>query len=208
MKKSTIILNRLSKLYPDVKCSLDFKNKTQMFISVCLSANCSDAMVNKVTPKLFERFKTFEDYAGADVKEIEKYIRSLGLYKNKSRNIKDASEIIVSKHKGRIPKDMDSLMELPGVGRKIANVVQAVGFGIMEGIAVDTHVSRLSQRLEITQNNTPNKIEEDLMKQVPQKRWDDFSLLLIYHGRAICKARNPTCSQCVLNDICPSSLIK
>ncbi len=199
------IIKALDREYPKVKCTLKFSNDVQLFVAICLSANCSDAMVNRVTPKLFSRFKKFDDYADADVGEIEARIRPLGLYRAKSRNLKGASKIIIEKHGGKIPKTMEKLIELPGVGRKIANVLLATKHGINEGIAVDTHVARLSQRLGLTESENRRIIEKDLMKIIPKSRWDRFSLQLIYHGRKVCDARKPKCSECALNRLCPSA---
>lgn len=195
----------LQKEYPDVRCTLDFRNDFELFVAVCLSANCSDAMVNRVTPGLFSGISSFRELSKADVREIEKRIRSLGLYKSKSRNLKKASKMILEKHCGEIPKDMKELMELPGVGRKIANVLLATAHGIMDGIAVDTHVARLSRRLGLTESENRSAIEKDLMKTIPRSLWDRFSLMLIYHGRRTCKARKPLCGECCLNVACPSA---
>ncbi len=196
------IIRLLKKQYPEVKCSLEFKNHFQMMISAMLSAQCSDAAVNRVTPTLFSKFKTAKDFADAEVKEIERYIRTLGLYKNKAKNIKAACQILVEKHRGQVPEHYKDLIELPGIGRKIATVILSTCFGKLEGITIDTHNIRLSQRLGLTKNKDAKKIEQDLLLLVPKKYWDEWSLLLIYHGREVCKARNPLCSRCVLNKIC------
>ena len=199
------IIKVLDKDYPRVKCSLDFSNDTEMFVAICLSANCSDAMVNRTTPQLFSRFKRFEDFAKADRKEIEKLIRPIGLYRAKSRNLNEACRMIIKIHGGKIPRTMNELIKLPGVGRKIANVLLAVKHGIMEGIAVDTHVARLSQRLGLSKSENRMIIERDLMAIIPKRSWDRFSLQLIYHGRKVCNARKPDCSQCSLRSLCPSA---
>ncbi len=197
------IIRLLKRQYPDVRCSLDFKNNFEMMVSAMLSAQCSDAAVNKVTPKLFERFKTPKDFADAPLEEIENYIKTLGLYKGKARNIKKACEIIVEKHHGEVPYEYKDLIELPGIGRKIATVVLATCFGKLEGITIDTHNIRLNYRLGLTRHKDPKRIEKDLLRIVPKRYWDQYSLLMIYHGREICKARKPLCDECVLNKICP-----
>lgn len=199
------IIKVLDKDYQRVKCSLDFSNDAEMFVAICLSANCSDAMVNKTTPSLFLRFKSFSDFAHAKRKEIEKLIRPIGLYRIKSKNLNEACRTVMEIHGGKIPKTMDELTELPGVGRKIANVLLAVKHGINVGIAVDTHVARLSQRLGLSKSANRAVIERDLMAMVPKKRWDRFSLQLIYHGRKVCDARRPKCTKCSLSSLCPSA---
>ncbi|MBI5355821.1 MAG: endonuclease III [Candidatus Aenigmarchaeota archaeon] len=199
------IMEILGKDYPKVKCSLDFTNDTELFVSICLSANCSDAMVNRTTPSLFSRFKSFGDFADADRKAIERLIRPIGLYRAKSRNLKEACRMIIEIHGGEIPSTMEELIELPGVGRKIANVLLAVKYGINVGIAVDTHVARLSQRLGLSKSENRAIIERNLMALVPKSSWDRFSLQLIYHGRKVCNARKPKCNECSLSKLCPSA---
>lgn len=197
------IIRLLKKQYHDVECSLNFKNNFQMMISAMLSAQCSDAAVNKITPALFSRFETAGGFAEAQIEEIEKYIKTLGLYKTKTKNIKAACQILVEKYHGEVPEHYKDLIELPGIGRKIATVILSTCFGKLEGITIDTHNIRLAKRLGLTKYKDAKKIEEDLLPWVPKKYWDEWSLLMIYHGREVCKARKPLCSKCVLNRACP-----
>ncbi len=201
--KVSKIMQLLQNQYPNVECNLNFKNNFQMMVSAMLSAQCSDAAVNKVTPALFSRFKTPKDFARAPIEEIEKYIKTLGLYKGKARNIKKTCEILVERHKGQVPDKYEDLIELPGIGRKIATVVLATCFGKLEGITIDTHNIRLAHRLGLSKHKDAKRIEQDLLPLVPKKYWDEYSLLMIYHGREICKAQTPFCSKCVLEKICP-----
>ncbi len=195
------ICNVLKTTYPNVKTQLNHRNPFQLLVSTILSAQCTDKQVNSVTKGLFNKLATPYDFAGARNETIEKLIRSTGCYRNKAKNIKNCSAILIEKYKGMVPETLDELVKLPGVGRKTANVVLGAGFGI-PGIAVDTHVARIAKRLGLTENNDPVKIEFDLMKIVPKKEWSDFSLRLIYFGRAICKARNPICPSCPLHELC------
>ena len=191
----------LKTTYPNVKTQLNHRNPFQLLVSTILSAQCTDKQVNGVTKGLFNKLATPYHFAGARNETIEKLIRSTGCYRNKAKNIKNCSAILVKKYKGMVPETLDELVKLPGVGRKTANVVLGAAFGI-PGIAVDTHVARIAKRLGLTENNDPVKIEFDLMKIVPKKEWSDFSLRLIYFGRAICKARNPICPSCPLYELC------
>ena len=191
----------LKTTYPNVKTQLNHRNPFQLLVSTILSAQCTDKQVNSATKGLFNKLATPYDFAGARNETIEKLIRSTGCYRNKAKNIKNCSAILIEKYKGMVPETLDELVKLPGVGRKTANVVLGAGFGI-PGIAVDTHVARIAKRLGLTENNDPVKIEFDLMKIVPKKEWSDFSLWLIYFGRAICKARNPMCPSCPLHELC------
>ncbi len=201
--KTLKIIHLLKKLYPDVKSSLDFKNNLQVMISVMLSARCSDVAVNKATPGLFSKLKTAKNFADASIEEIENYIKTLGLYKTKARNIKNSCKILVEKHKGQVPNKYEDLIELPGIGRKTATVILSTCFGKIEGITIDTHNIRLAYRLGLTEHRDAKRIEQDLLPIVPKRDWDKWSLLMIYHGREICKARRPECGKCVLNKICP-----
>jgi len=201
--KTLKIIHLLKKQYPDVKCSLDFKNNLQMMVSAMLSAQCSDVAVNKITPKLFERFETAKDFAEALVQEIENYIKTLGLYKTKAKNINESCKILVEKHKGQVPDKYEDLIELPGIGRKTATVILSTCFGKLEGITIDTHNIRLAYRLGLTKHKDAKRIEQDLLHLVPKKYWDEWSLLMIYHGREVCKALRPLCSSCVLEKLCP-----
>lgn len=196
------ILTRLKGLYPDATCSLNYATPVQLLVATILSAQCTDERVNKVTPVLFSRFPDAVSLADADLAEIEDIVRSTGFYRNKAKNIQAACRMIVSEFGGKVPNQMEELLKLPGVARKTANVVLAHAYGINSGVTVDTHVKRLSQRMGLTQNQDPIKIERDLMKLLPQADWENWSIRLIYHGRAVCKARNPACNICSLADVC------
>ncbi|WNC21692.1 endonuclease III [Thermosynechococcus sp. PP22] len=196
------ILTRLKRLYPDATCSLNFANPLQLLVATILSAQCTDERVNQVTPALFARYRDAEDFAMADLAELEQYIKSTGFYRNKARHIQGACRRIVEVYGGQVPKVMEDLLSLPGVARKTANVVLAHGYGILGGVTVDTHVKRLSRRLGLTQQTDPVKIERDLMRLIPQPDWENWSIRLIYHGRAVCQARQPQCEGCELIDLC------
>ena len=196
------IMAVLDKEYPDVKCSLDHKNPLQLLVATILSAQCTDERVNIVTKALFKKYKKSSDYAEANLKELEEDVRSTGFFRNKAKNIKELNRVLTAKYKGQVPKTQKEMVELPGVGRKTANVVLATAYGI-PGITVDTHVGRLSQRLGLTENKDPVKIEFDLMEQIPKEQWDRFSLQLIAHGRAVCQSRKPQCPLCPLLKLCP-----
>ena len=198
------ILVILKRLYPDATCSLTYETPVQLLVATILSAQCTDERVNKVTPELFAQFPDASALATADREELETLIRSTGFYRNKAKNIQGACQKFVEEFDSNLPKQMEKLLTLPGVARKTANVVLAHGFGINEGVTVDTHVKRLSQRLGLTEESDPNKIERDLMQLLPQKDWENFSIRIIYHGRAICNARKPKCSDCQLAHLCPS----
>ncbi len=197
------ILELLEKQYPDAEIALEFANPLQLLISTILSAQATDAQINSITPNLFKRFRTPEDFANADVKELEEYIKSSGFYHNKAKNIQNCCKTLVEKFHSKVPNTMDELLELPGVGRKTANIVLANAFGKIEGIAVDTHVGRLAQRLGLSEKSAPNKIEQDLMQLIPKAKWMRLTDLLIWHGRRVCTAKKPNCAGCVLNMICP-----
>lgn len=196
------IIKILRKTYPGVECALYHGNPLQLLIATILSAQCTDKRVNMVTPALFKKYPSGEHFAEADLKELEKDIHSTGFYKNKAKAIKNCCQLILAKHKGNVPKTLEELVLLPGIGRKTANVVLGVAFGI-PGIVVDTHVKRLVYRLGLTKQTDPEKIEREMMKIVPKKDWTDFGLLLISHGRALCIARKPKCEICPLNLLCP-----
>lgn len=198
------ILVRLKRLYPDATCSLDYETPVQLLVATILSAQCTDERVNLVTPALFARFPDAAALASADLTEIETLVRSTGFYRNKAKNIQAASRMIMTEFGGQVPKRMEELLRLPGVARKTANVVLAHAYGINAGVTVDTHVRRLTNRLGLTQEEDPVKIERDLMKLLPQPDWENWSIRLIYHGRAVCNARNPACDRCHLADLCPS----
>jgi endonuclease-3 len=199
------ILLRLKRLYPDAQCSLDYKTPVQLLVATILSAQCTDERVNLVTPALFQRFPDAAAIAAAPREEIEQLIHSTGFYRNKARNIQGACHKIMTEFQGQVPKQMDQLLTLPGVARKTANVVLAHAFGTNAGVTVDTHVKRLSYRLGLTQETDPVKVERDLMKLLPQSDWENWSIRLIYHGRATCMARKPECDRCELADLCASA---
>ena len=199
------ILSRLKQIYPDAPCSLDHESPVQLMVATMLSAQCTDARVNMVTPALFERFPDAAAMAGADVEELEDLVRSTGFYRSKAKNIQAACHKIMTEFGGEVPQTMDELTSLPGVARKTANVVLAHAFDIHEGVTVDTHVKRISGLFGLTKHTEPVKIEQDLMKLLPQPDWENWSIRLVYHGRAVCPARNPQCSRCDLLDVCPGA---
>ncbi|MCM8764011.1 MAG: endonuclease III [Candidatus Omnitrophica bacterium] len=198
------ILRILEKKYPDTRTALKFKTPFQLLVATMLSAQTTDVQVNKITPLLFKKFPGPADFVSAKIEDIEKIISSINFYRNKARNIKQASEKIMKEFKGKMPETMEQLIRLPGVARKTANVVLNQAFGKNDGIVVDTHVKRVSQRLGLTENTDPTKIEQDLMKIIPQNQWGDFSFRIAQHGRDVCKAKNPACSNCALLKHCPT----
>ena len=206
-KRTLEIISRLHKEYPDAKCSLTFRNPYQLLVATILSAQCTDERVNQVTPALFKRFPKPNDLADTRPEELEEMIKSTGFFRNKTKSLLGMSNAVVERHKGKIPEEMDALVDLPGVGRKTANVVLGNAFHKAEGVVVDTHVTRLSQRLALTQQTDAVKIELDLMDLVPRDEWTVISHLFIDHGRAVCKAPTPRCEVCILNDICPSTRV-
>ncbi len=201
------ILERLHGEYPDARCSLDHRNPYELLVATILSAQCTDERVNMVTPELFERYPEADDLAGAKREDVEELIRSTGFFRNKTKSLLGMAGAVVDRHGGKIPRTMDELTKLPGVGRKTANVVLGNAFDTNVGVVVDTHVKRLSRRLGLTSQTDPVKIEKDLMDLVPKNEWTDVSHLLIFHGRSVCIARNPRCGECVLSDLCPSSRV-
>ena len=198
------ILVRLKRLYPNAPCTLNYETPVQLLVATILSAQCTDERVNLVTPALFARFPDAPALAGAELAELEILIRSTGFYRNKAKNIQAAAARIVTEFGGEVPQRMEELLTLPGVARKTANVVLAHAFGINSGVTVDTHVKRLTQRLGITEHTDPIRVERDLIKLLPQPDWENWSIRIIYHGRAVCTARNPACDRCALADLCPS----
>ena len=202
-KRALALLDRLKVLYPNATCTLNYETPVQLLVATILSAQCTDERVNKVTPDLFARFPDAETMAKANREEIETLIRSTGFYRNKAKNIQGACEMIVSDFQGKVPDTMENLLKLPGVARKTANVVLAHAYGVNAGVTVDTHVKRLSHRLGLTEHNDPKRIEKDLMALLPQPDWENWSIRLIYHGRAVCKAKQPLCEVCTLADLCP-----
>jgi endonuclease III len=204
-QRAIAILDRLKHLYPDATCSLNYETPVQLLVATILSAQCTDERVNLVTPALFARFPDAAAFACAEIEEIEQLIRSTGFYRNKAKNIHGACCRIMDVYAGAVPQTMDDLLSLPGVARKTANVVLANAFGIHVGVTVDTHVKRLSYRLGLTKQTDPVRVERDLMPLLPQPDWENWSIRLIYHGRAVCMARNPQCDRCQLADLCPSA---
>lgn len=204
MKRVEKIIDILKREYPDAKTPLRHKNPLQLLVATILSAQCTDERVNKVTPALFDKYKTASDLANANGSELEEMIRSTGFYRNKARSIIGCCRGLVERHGGAVPQSLGDLVSLPGVGRKTANVVLGGSFDI-PGIVVDTHVKRLSGLLGLTKNTDPERIEEDLIKIVPKKDWNIFSLLLIFHGRRVCIARRPRCGNCVVHRYCPKA---
>jgi endonuclease III len=200
-ERTARILEILTATYPETKTQLHFRNPFELLVATILSAQCTDRMVNAVTGALFEKLPTPGDFAAAPLDEIETLVRKTGFFRNKAKNIKASAGMIVGKFGGKIPERLEELTQLPGVGRKTANVVLGAAFGI-PGIVVDTHVARVSRRLGITRNSDPGKIEQDLMKIVPKESWNEFCHQLIYHGRGICVARKPKCPICPLVDLC------
>ncbi len=198
------IASRLAQAFPEVRVPLHHRNPYELLVATILSAQCTDEMVNRVTPDLFRRYADPRDLAQAPVREIEKVIRRLGLFRSKARSLKRCAQQLVKEHGGDVPATMEDLTHLAGVGRKTANVILGNLFGI-PGIVVDTHVKRLSRRLGFTRKEDPNKIEQDLMKILPKEQWSPFSHRLIFHGRKVCHARKPQCGRCYLNDLCPSA---
>jgi endonuclease-3 len=199
------IVRRLREVHPDARCALDHNNSFELLLATILSAQCTDERVNQVTPALFARYPTPAALAEADRGELEELIRPTGFFRQKARFLHESGRMIAHDYDGQVPDDMEDLTRMPGVARKTANVVLGVAFGIADGIVVDTHVKRLSQRLGLTGQSDPNKIERELMALVPRKEWIDFAHLLIFHGRRVCSARKPDCPNCVLNDLCPSA---
>ncbi|PSN15410.1 endonuclease III [filamentous cyanobacterium CCT1] len=201
------ILIRLKRLYPEAPCSLDFKNPLQLMIATMLAAQCTDERVNMVTPALFAAYPDVYAFAEADVEDLERLVKSTGFYRNKAKNIRAACQKIITDFNGQVPSRMEDLVSLPGVARKTANVVLAHGFGINGGVTVDTHVKRITNLLGLTKHADPVKIERDLMLLLPQPDWENWSIRLVYHGRAVCNARSPKCDRCDLADLCPSAKV-
>ena len=198
------IVDRLREEYPDTTISLNYSNRLELLIAVILSAQCTDERVNTETAKLFEQYQSVEAYATASQEELAEALSSITYYNNKAKYIREACQQMLEKHDGEVPDTMEELTALPGVGRKTANVVLQHGHDIVEGVVVDTHVRRQSRRLGLTDEHRPERIEEDLMKLIPESEWQQCTHLFISHGRAVCSARNPDCGDCVLADICPS----
>ena len=203
--RASELLRILRTTYPDAHCELDHKGPFQLLIATILSAQCTDVRVNLVTPALFQKFPDPKSMAAARQEDLEDLVRSTGFFRNKAKNIRAAAQALVEIHHGEVPRELEPLTHLPGVGRKTANVVLGNAYGIEAGVVVDTHVARLSQRLGLTKQKDPVKIEKDLIKQIPQNAWTLWSHLLIWHGRRRCMARNPDCPNCELRSLCPSA---
>ncbi|MEO0407139.1 MAG: endonuclease III [Cyanobacteria bacterium P01_A01_bin.135] len=199
------ILARLKDLYPEAPCSLDYETPVQLMVATILSAQCTDERVNKVTPALFARYPDAPALANAELSDLEALVRSTGFYRNKAKNIQGACRRIVEVFDGEVPRTMEEMLTLPGVARKTGNVVLAHAYGINAGVTVDTHVKRLTGRFGLTQSKDPKRIEQDLIPLLPQSDWENWSIRLIYHGRAVCDARKPACDRCGLADLCPSN---
>ena len=202
MKQGKELVNILRKRYPDAKCSLDFDTPFEMLVAVMLSAQCTDERVNKTTPSIFAKYSTPKDFADIDINELEELIHPCGFYKNKAKNIKKCAQMIMEKYNGEVPQTMEDLISLPGVGRKSANVVMLEAFGDAQGIAVDTHCKRIANKIGLSDEKEPEKIEQDLLKIFDKEDYKDINHLLIWHGRNTCIARNPKCEECVLKEIC------
>ncbi|MBI3934975.1 MAG: endonuclease III [Acidobacteria bacterium] len=198
------LLKRLEKAYPDAKCALKHTNPFQLLVATILSAQCTDERVNMVTPGLFKKYPTPQDFAALRPEVLEAEIRSTGFYRNKTKSILGASQKIVKEFGGKVPQTMEELLTMPGVARKTANVVLGTAFNVASGVVVDTHVHRIAQRLDLTKEKTPEKIEQDLMKLIPQDEWIDFAHEMIFHGRRCCTARKPNCPACPVEDLCHS----
>ncbi len=203
----TEVIPRLKEEYPDAETELNWSNPLELLVATILSAQTTDVRVNQVTENLFQKYHAAEDYAGVDAEELEEDIRPTGFYRNKARSLQGVARALIKDHDGRVPKTMPELTAFPGVGRKTANVVLGNAFGINEGVVVDTHVRRLSNRLGLSSEENPEKIEKDLLELVPEEDRTIFSHLLIFHGRRVCKSRKPDCPNCLLNDICPYSTV-
>jgi len=198
------VIRLLKKYYPDSKCSLDFRSVPQLMVATILSAQCTDERVNMVTPASFRKYRSVRAFAKADLNELKKDIYSTGFYANKAKAIRNSAQQLIENNGGRIPRTLDELVKLPGVGRKTGSVILGAGYGLAEGIVVDTHVGRISRRLGLTDQKNAVKVERDLMKTIPEKDWIVYSHMLIDHGRAICVARRPKCGECFLARHCPA----
>jgi endonuclease-3 len=199
------VIELLEKEHADAKIALHYSNPLELLVATMLSAQSTDETINKVTKTLFKKYTNPDDYANADLKELEQDIRSTGFYHNKAKNLQNTAKMLVDKYNSKVPETMEELVKLPGVARKTANIVLTNAFGVVAGVAVDTHVRRLAQRLGLSENKDPNKIEQDLMSIVPKEKWMWLTDLLIFHGRRVCTAKKPNCAKCVLNKICPSA---
>lgn len=197
------VVRRLAREYSDADCSLDFPSPLQLLVATILSAQCTDQRVNRVTKDLFRKYRSAADYAQAGQEELEEDIRSTGFFRNKAKSIRGCCQALLDEHRSQVPDDLDSLVRLPGVGRKTANVILGTGFGIASGVVVDTHVGRISRRLALTTEKDAVKVERDLIERIPKKQWIAFSHRMIQHGRSYCTARKPKCDECPLESLCP-----
>lgn len=204
-KHALKVISILEETYPDARVALNFSNPLELLVATVLSAQCTDERVNKVTKHLFKKYKRAEDYANVDLKELEEDVKQTGFYKRKARFLKKIAEAIVEKFNSQVPKTMKEMLSLPGVARKTANIVLSNAYGVLEGIAVDTHVLRLARRLSLSSEKDRDKVEKDLMALFPRDMWLRVTDLLITHGRRVCKARKPDCEACVINNLCPSA---
>lgn len=202
------IIKLLKRAHPDARCALNHSNAFELLIATILSAQCTDERVNKVTADLFRKYRKPEDYLKVRDTELQQDIKTTGFFRNKTKSIQGACKVLIEEFGGEVPRTMAELLRVPGAARKTSNVVLGVAYGIAEGIVVDTHVSRLSQRLKLTRQKDPVKIEKDLIELAPKKDWIIFSHLLIFHGRRVCKARRPLCEECAVEKLCPSSMLK
>lgn len=198
------IMSRLRRMYPDARCSLNFSTPHELLVATVLSAQCTDERVNQVTATLFKKYRSPEDFASADLAALEQDVKSTGFYRNKAKLVRDGAHMIVERFHGEVPRTMAELTTIPGAARKTANVVLGNAYGVVDGVVVDTHVGRVARRLGLTSQEDPVKVEQDLMRLLPQSDWLDFSHCVIYHGRALCQARRPLCEQCAMVDLCPT----
>ena len=204
--KAIQIIEKLKNYYPDATCSLDFETPFQMLVAVVLSAQCTDERVNKTTPSIFSKYPTVYDFDNMDLSTLEELIHPCGFYKNKAKNLKAAARTIIEKYNGEVPKTMEELLQIPGVGRKSANVIMLEAFLNPQGIAVDTHAKRISNRIGFSNESDPLKIEQDLLKVIPKEYYYDVNHLLVWHGRKVCTARNPNCDICPIKDLCDKKI--
>ncbi len=202
-RQAASVVGLLARQYPEAACSLDFRTPLELLVATILSAQCTDERVNQVTKGLFAKYRSAADYARVPLEELERDIQSTGFFRNKAKSIQGCCRILAGQHQGRVPQDMETLVEMPGIGRKTANAVLGTAYGIASGIAVDTHVARVSRRLGLSRQKDPEKIERDLMALVPQDQWIALSHRMIQHGRRVCAARRPKCEACPLNRVCP-----
>lgn len=202
-QRARTIVRRLSKAFPEVHTALEHRTPLQLLVATILSAQCTDERVNRVTKDLFQKYLAAEDYTAAPAGELERDIQPTGFFRNKARSLRGCCKLLAEKHAGQVPRTMPEMLELPGVGRKTANVVLGSAYGLTTGVVVDTHVGRLSRRMGLTKHTDPEKIEQDLMRVIPKAGWIKFSHRMIFHGRQVCTARKPRCSDCCLHDVCP-----